>query len=79
LFGGGGCGVVSRQKAIESAWRLFASKIAASEVEAVEANFIDGSWAVVFHKRSHPEYVDAPGCWVIDVPVSGQPTWFEVL
>ena len=71
--------MVSRDQAIEAAWRLFVTEIAASEVEEVEANFIDEKWAVLFQKRSNPSFVDAPGCWIINVPADGQPEWFDVL
>jgi hypothetical protein len=71
--------MVSQEQAIEAAWRLFTTKHAASEVQEVEARLIDGEWSVLFHQHLHPDYVDSPDHWLILVPESGQPEWFEVL
>ncbi len=70
---------ISREHAIEVAWRLLKTKIAESEIESVSANFVDGTWSVVFQKKSNSCYVDAPGCLIIDVSSAGEPTWFNVL
>ncbi len=71
--------MVSREQAIEMAWRLFETAAPVTDVSSVEAWFIDGTWSVLFHKHEHEEYVESPGCWMILVTVSGQASRFDVL
>jgi hypothetical protein len=71
--------MVSREQAIDVAWRLFTASVPASEVREVKAELIDGTWSVVFYKRQHPDYFESPGFALILVPESGIPEWFPVM
>ncbi|ODA33942.1 hypothetical protein A6X21_18005 [Planctopirus hydrillae] len=71
--------MVSREQAIEAAWQLFITVAPVSEVREVEARLIDGTWAVVFFKHIHSDFVESPGVWIVEVLASGQPQWFEVM